>query len=336
MNECKKEIILKKGPTKMKKKYDAVCIGFAVQDILMTNVPKDALSRDTSVASSATITSGGDAVNEAVTLGRLGSKTGLLVKLGTDSVGKSIYSTLEDEPVDLSLMVRDDEAQMILAIAMIQADGERSFIIRQANDNAYLNEDEITDAILKDTRAVTVGSLFCIPGLDGEPIASILQRAQSHGAFTVCDMTYDQFQIGPKAQEAAYPYIDYMMPSLEEATYVTGETDPDRIADYFLSRGVKNVLLKLGSKGCFFKNKEKRFFTDPYQVKAIDTTGCGDCCLGAFTHALLNEWSIEKCVDFACAVGAINATGVGAHHTLKNEAHVFSFMETTPRRRIDR
>lgn len=320
----------------MKKKYDAVCIGFAVQDILMTNVPKDALSRDTSVASSATITSGGDAVNEAVTLGRLGSKTGLLVKLGTDSVGKSIYSTLEDEPVDLSLMVRDDEAQMILAIAMIQADGERSFIIRQANDNAYLNEDEITDAILKDTRAVTVGSLFCIPGLDGEPIASILQRAQSHGAFTVCDMTYDQFQIGPKAQEAAYPYIDYMMPSLEEATYVTGETDPDRIADYFLSRGVKNVLLKLGSKGCFFKNKEKRFFTDPYQVKAIDTTGCGDCCLGAFTHALLNEWSIEKCVDFACAVGAINATGVGAHHTLKNEAHVFSFMETTPRRRIDR
>lgn len=320
----------------MKKKYDAVCIGFAVQDILMTNVPKDALSRDTSVASSATITSGGDAVNEAVTLGRLGSKTGLLVKLGTDSVGKSIYSTLEDEPVDLSLMVRDDEAQMILAIAMIQADGERSFIIRQANDNAYLNEDEITDAILKDTRAVTVGSLFCIPGLDGEPIASILQRAQSHGAFTVCDMTYDQFQIGPKAQEAAYPYIDYMMPSLEEATYVTGETDPNRIADYFLSRGVKNVLLKLGSKGCFFKNKEKRFFTDPYQVKAIDTTGCGDCCLGAFTHALLNEWSIEKCVDFACAVGAINATGVGAHHTLKNEAHVFSFMETTPRRRIDR
>lgn len=320
----------------MTKKYDAVCIGFAVQDILMTDVPKDALSRDTSVASSATVTSGGDAVNEAVTLGRLGSKTGLLVKLGTDSIGKSIYSTLVDEPVDLSLMVRDDDAQMILAIAVIQEDGERSFIIRQANDKAYLTSDEVSDSVLKDTRAVTVGSLFCIPGLDGAPIADILKRAQSYGAITICDMTYDQHQIGPKAQEGAYPYLDYMMPSLEEATYVTGETDPDRIADYFLAHGVKNVLIKLGSKGCFFKNKEKRFFTDPYKVKAIDTTGCGDCCLGGFTHALLNGWPIETCVDFACAVGAINATGVGAHHTLQNEAHVLSFMETTPRRKIER
>lgn len=320
----------------MSKKYDAVCIGFVVQDILMTDVPKDALSRDTSVASSATVTSGGDAANEAVTLGRLGSHTGLLVKLGTDSIGKSIYSTLEDEPIDLSLLIRDDEAQMILAIVMIQPDGERSFVIRKANEKSYLTAAEVSDEVLKNTRAVTVGSLYCIPGLDGEPIADVLKRAQSYGAITICDMTYDQLNIGPKAQEASYPHLDYIMPSMEEATYVTGETEPDRIADYFLARGVKNVVLKLGSKGCFFKNAEKSFYSDPYDVKAVDTTGCGDCCLGGFTHALLKGWPIEKCVDFACAVGAINATGVGAHHTVQSEEHVLSFMETTPHRVINR
>lgn len=318
------------------KKYDAVCLGFVVQDILMTDVPKDALTRDTAVASSATVTSGGDAANQSVTLGRLGSKTALLVKLGTDSIGRSIYSTFEDEPVDLSLMVRDDEAQMILAIVMIQPNGDRTFVIRQGNDKCYLTADEVSDEVLKNTRALTIGSLYCLPGLDGAPMAGILERAHKYGVTTVCDMTYDQHHLGPKAQECCYPHLDYFMPSMEEATYVTGETDPDKIADYFLERGVKNVVLKLGGEGCFFKNAEKRFFADPYDIKAIDTTGCGDCCLGGFTHALLQGWDIETCVDFACAAGAINATGVGAHHTIQNEGHVLSFMKETPRRVIDR
>lgn len=320
----------------MNKKYDAVCLGFVVQDILLTDVPKDALTRDTAVASSATVTSGGDAANQSVTLGRLGSKTALLVKLGTDSIGKSIYSTFDGEPVDLSLMIRDDEAQMILAVVMIQPNGDRTFVIRQGNDKCYLTADEISEDVLKNTRALTVGSFYCLPGLDGAPMAGILEKARSYGAITICDMTYDQYHLGPKAQECSYPHIDYIMPSMEEASYVTGETQPDKIADYFLSKGVKNVVLKLGADGCFFKNAEKRFFSDPYDIAAVDTTGCGDCCLGGFTHALLKGWPIEKCVDFACAAGAINATGVGAHHTIQNEEHVLDFMKNTPHRVINR
>lgn len=320
----------------MNKEFDVICIGCIVQDILITDIPHDALSRDTSIASSAMITSGGDAANESVTLGRLGSKTALLVKIGTDSLGNSIYSTLDDEPVDRSLIVRDNEAEMMLAIVVIMPDGDRSFLVKRGNEKSYLIPEEISDEALKSARAVTVGSLFCLPGLDGEGIASVLKRAQSFGVITICDMTHDINNIGPEAQLCVYPHVDYLMPSLEEATYVTGETDPDKIADYFLAKGAKNVVLKLGADGCFFKNAEKRFFADPYDITAVDTTGCGDCCLGGFTHALLKGWPIEKCVDFACATGAINATGVGAHHTIQNEAHVLSFMETTPHRVIER
>ena len=56
----------------MDKKYDVICIGQAVQDILTTNVPKDAFMRETNTvkADSLTITTGGDAVNEAIVLSR--------------------------------------------------------------------------------------------------------------------------------------------------------------------------------------------------------------------------------------------------------------------------
>ena len=63
----------------MCKKYDVICIGFIVQDIVMSNIPYDALTRDTSVADEGLITSGGDAANQAVTLSYLGSHTALLV-----------------------------------------------------------------------------------------------------------------------------------------------------------------------------------------------------------------------------------------------------------------
>ena len=69
----------------MCKKYDVICIGFIVQDIVMSNIPYDALTRDTSVADEGLITSGGDAANQAVTLSYLGSHTALLVKIGRDT-----------------------------------------------------------------------------------------------------------------------------------------------------------------------------------------------------------------------------------------------------------
>lgn len=320
----------------MSKKYDAVCIGFIVQDIIVTDIPKDALSKDTSVAKEAMITSGGDAGNEAVTLAHLGNRTAPLVKIGRDAIGNSIYAGLEHEPVDLSLIIRDDKAEMMMAIVVIQPDGERSFLVKRGNRHYQLLPEEIPEEALQEARAVTVGSLFCLPGLDGAPIAGILKRARSYGAITLCDMSHDLDRIGPEAQLPVYPHVDYMVPSLEEALYVTGETDPDKVADYFLSHGAGNVVLKLGAEGCFFKNHEKRFFTDPYVVTAIDTTGCGDNFLGGFTHALLKGWPVEKCTEFACAVGAINATGLGAHHTVKSEQQVLSFMEKTPRRHIER
>jgi len=320
----------------MEKKFDVICIGFIVQDIVLNNIPDDALNRDTSVADEGFITSGGDAANQAVTLSYLGSKTALLVRIGRDTVGNTIYSGLENDPLDLSLIIRDERATMMLSVVLIKPDGERAFIVKPGNEYYYLKPSDVPDEILMQTKAITIGSLFCLPGLDGPGMAGILERAHKYDVITVCDITYDLNHIGPDALRCVYPHVDYMMPSMEEAFYVTGETDPDRIADKFLEWGVKNVVLKLGSKGCFFKSRTERFFADPYVIKAVDTTGCGDSFTAAFTHALLRGWSMQRCADFACATGALNATGLGAHLTIKSEEQVLSFMETASRPALER
>ena len=126
------------------------------------------------------------------------------------------------------------------------------------------------------------------------------------------------------------------MPSYDEAVYVTGEKDPDAIADVFLNAGVKNVVLKMGAEGCFFKSGEKRFFTDPFKIKPLDTTGCGDNFVAGFVHCLLKGMEPEACAEFACGAGALNSQGLGAHLYIRSEQHVEEFIRQAEKAALNR
>lgn len=312
----------------MNRKYDVICLGMICQDIVMIDIPEDALQRDSVVAKEVIITSGGDANNQAVTLSRLGSKTAPLLKMGRDSISNSVYDELEKEPLDLSLIIRDEKAKITMTVCVIKPNGERSFLVGKGSENCFLTMEDIDLNLLKETKAITVGSLFTLKDLDRGGISKIFQKAREFGTITICDMAIDMMGIGPDAVMDVYPYTDYMMPSLEEAHYVTGEIDPDKIADALLSYGVKTVILKMGSEGCFVKNKDIRFYCDPYDIKPLDTTGCGDNFLAGFTHYLIQGRSLKEAIQFASATGALNATGIGAHLTVYGEAQVLDFMST--------
>ena len=99
---------------------------------------------------------------------------------------------------------------------------------------------------------------------------------------------------------------------------------------------MKNVVLKLGGEGCFFKNAEKRFYTDPFKIKPMDTTGCGDNFVAAFVHCLLKGMEPEDCAEFACAAGALNSQGLGAHLYIESEQQILDFMKTAEKVKIER
>lgn len=312
----------------MNRKYDVICLGIICQDIVMTDIPEDALRHDSIIAKKVIVTSGGDATNQAVTLSRLGSKTALLLKMGLDSISNSVYDELSKEPLDLSLIIREEKAKITLSVCVIKPNGERTFLVGKGSENCFLTMEDINLNLLKETKAITIGSLFTLKDLDCGGISKIFQKAREYGTITICDMAIDMMKIGPGAVMDVYPYTDYMMPSLEEAHYVTGETDPDKIADTLLSNGVKTVILKMGAEGCFVKNKEVRFFCDPYDINPVDTTGCGDNFLAGFTHYIIQGKSLKDAIQFACATGALNAMGLGAHLTVHSEEQVLEFMRT--------
>lgn len=315
------------------KDIDVICIGFAAQDIVLLGIPEDALQRDSVTARKTVIASGGDANNQAVVLGRLGSRTALMVKLGMDAMSDSIYRELEGEPVDLSLIQRSAEVQNLLAVCVCRDNGQRSFLLERGR-NYHWSQEEISDDVLDRARAISLGSLFHLGKLDTGGAEILFKRAKERGLITFADMTADIEQIGPEAVRGVYPYTDFLMPSLAEAIYITGENEPERIADYFLTSGVQNIVIKLGEKGCYFKNQKEEFYMDAFPVSAVDTTGCGDNFAAGLIHQILKGESMKAAAQFACAVGAVNALQAGAHHAVTDETQIKGFIQEAEGRKF--
>lgn len=318
--------------SEQKKKYDAICIGQIVQDILVTDIPEDALTcgQPSIDADQILMAGGGDAINEAATLARLGNNVALLGRLDQGDVGNMICGDLDRCGIKKDLLIRPEDCQSVSVIVVVKPNGEHSFFLGKGKNDA-LQRADIDLSVFHQARAVLAGSLYILGELDTNGIVEIFREAKAGGAITVADMTYDSKKLGPHAFDDLYPYVDYCMPSYEEANYITGETEPDAIADAFLKMGAKHVLIKLGSKGCFFKDAQKRFYTDPFKITPVDTTGCGDNFVAAFTHCLLKGMPVEECAEFASAAGALNSQGLGAHMTVMSEEQVLEFMKKTPK-----
>ncbi len=315
--------------------YDILCVGACVQDILIEGMNKESFAEPVTVLKKVTFTSGGDATNEAIILSRLGNSTALAAKIDKGAAGNSIYAELQKEDVDTSYMVQDKNSQSTSTFVVIGKDGKHNFFLAKGK-NEGIALDDINVSILQKTRAVCIGSLYTSYRLDRGGAANLMSLAQKSGVITFADMDHDVEGLGPNAMDTVYPYVDYLMPSIEEARYVTGESTPEKSAEVLRSKGAKTVVLKLGSEGCFVQNEREAFYVDPYIVTPKDTTGCGDNFVAGFIHSILEEKTLLESAKFACAAGALNSLEIGGHTVIRSRQQVVEFMKHTVQNHIIR
>jgi ribokinase len=127
--------------------------------------------------------------------------------------------------------------------------------------------------------------------------------------------------------------VSWITPNETEAKQLLGtgiEDDyqaADAAADLLLSHGVKNVLLKLGARGCVIAQtglgKER---VPAFSVKAVDTTAAGDAFNAGFAASLMRGASVRDSAVFASAVSAISVTRAGAQPSMPSGAEVESFL----------
>lgn len=299
------------------KETDILCIGMALVDSIIKGFNPEPVSASGFTAVSGTLNVGGEAVNEAVAAAKLGMRTGILCTLGTDPAGDMIVDYLKKNGADTSGVIRDAEHATPVTTMFVNDDGTRKSITNQAHRYNF-HPEKYLDEIVK-ARAIILGSLFRAPFDDPAIIHEVVTGAKKAGVLVIADTKLPNFvKLKLDDIKNTLPELDFITPNEDEAKYFTGKTEPEDMADVFLGYGVKNVIIKLGSKGCLFKNSERTIKIPPLKINAVDATGAGDNFVAGLATELLKGKTIEEALKFANACGAICTTAVGAGTALKD------------------
>ena len=307
-------------------KFDIVSIGVAIVDSMIKGFVPEPVSSAGYVAESGSLNAGGDALNESIAATKLGMKTALLCSLGNDPAGGMIIDELEKNGVITELIVRSDEHPTPVTTIFVSEDGNRKSITNNAHKYNF-HPEQYRDAFV-DTRAVILGSLFRAPFNDPDVIREVVSAAKEKGVLVIADTKLPNFRkLTLDDLSDVLPMIDFITPNEDEARYYSGKNEPEEMADVFLEKGSRNVIIKLGSKGCYFRNREMSVYIPGFRVDVVDATGAGDNFIAGFTSELIRGSSVADALKFGCACGAVCCTALGAGSALENRDHVLRFIE---------
>ena len=307
---------------KMEQTLDVVCVGAAIVDIPLRPVSKDIFDSESYPLEQISMTIGGDAINEATIITRLGHRVGLVGMVGKDVVGDYIIDHCRREGIDHAGVRQREGIDTSINVGLVSADGERTFVTNRNGSLWMMTGDDIDLSLVGRARLLSFASLFNSPRIRDDDLVRIFKAAKGAGMTIAADM------IKPRLGETfdditgALSRVDYFFPNCDEARMMTGEQDVSRVADRILGYGVKNVVIKVGKRGAYIKGQDGPGMTVPAMrgITAVDTIGAGDNFASGFIVGVLEGKSLRECGEWGNVAASLAITSAGATRGVRSRA----------------
>ncbi len=305
---------------------DVLCLGLVIADVLVRLKQNSTVFReDLTMVDEVSLSSGGNALNTALALSKLGMNAGILGKMGCDFFGDSLLNIIKECGCDTRGIIKDPNVDTSVTVALVKPDGQRNFL-HYSGASSSLNEKDIDSCLISECKILHIGGAFLLPGFDGEPMANVLREAKKRKVITSLDVSWDPHNNWMKTLKPCLPYVDIFLPNLEEGKRLTGKAKLEEIVEVLLSYGIGIVGLKLEEKGCYLKTDTEEFVLPVYKVKAVDLTGAGDCFIAGFLTGVSKGFSVERSGMLANAAGAMCVSSLGATTGVKDLKETLKFM----------
>jgi ribokinase len=261
---------------------------------------------------------GGKGANQAVAARRLGGTVSFVGKIGDDIFGKQAMQLLEDEGIHVDFIATDPENPSGVALITVDAKGENSIVVAPGSNGTLSPADfdlalsvlDESDLVLLqlETPLATVGHVAEMASKRGKKV--VLNPAPA-----------DQLP------DSLFKNIYLITPNETEAELLTGvrATNPEtakKAANILKEKGVKVVIITMGSAGAFVLSDEFTGMVGAPKVEAVDTTAAGDTFNGALVVALSEEMPMQKAVEFACHAASISVTRIGAQSSIPSRKEI--------------
>ncbi|WP_291845690.1 ribokinase [Bradyrhizobium sp.] len=261
---------------------------------------------------------GGKGANQAVAAAKLGAPTTLIGRLGADAFGQQLRTFLAAQGIDLSSVKETVGTHTGTAIITVAAADNTIVVVPGAN--ALLTAADVATPVLAEGDIAVSQFEIALPAIE-----AFFKRARAAGATTILNpapaqafgpdllglvdiLVLNETELGFLAN-TAFEADDPAARFIEAARHL--QTDPERII--CITLGKRGVLALIGSEISTIAGRK---------VKAIDTTGAGDCFVGALAAQLAGGRPIRDALDYANAAASICVQRMGAAPSMPTAAEV--------------
>lgn len=276
--------------------------------------------------------------NVAVGLTRLGHIAGYQTKLGNDPFGRQILKVMQANGIDTSMTELDPLHQTGFMLKSKTAEGDPDiYYYRKGSAASTISPEDAERVRMNDWDALhTSGILPATSNSAHAATIRLMERAKDAGIPIFFDPNLrpqlwpDEDAMIESINEMA-SMADVVLPGENEGLILCGSKNPSDIAHFYLERGVKTVIVKVGADGA-------DAFTGSYHVHVpsyehgpiIDTVGAGDGFAAGVESALMEGLSLEEAVRRGNAVGTIQIMNPSDNEGLPTREELKHFMETVP------
>ncbi len=267
---------------------------------------------------------GGKGANQAVACARLGAPTAMVGLVGSDVFAETLRGSLHDYGVDVSGVETCADQPSGVALIAVDDRAENNIIIVTGANGAVGAADL---ARLESVLAAGAKVLLLQFEIPMDSIVAAAKLARRHGVLVMLDPAPAR-----PMPAALYRLVDTITPNETEAAALVGFAVNDqagaaRAADVLRGRGVRRVVVKMGSKGAYWTDdRDVGQLCPAFRVEAVDTVAAGDAFNGALAVALSEGQPFGEAIRLAAAAGALATTKHGAQPSMPDRAAVRSLL----------
>jgi ribokinase len=251
---------------------------------------------------------GGKGSNQAVAAHRAGADVTLVTKVGRDVFGQVAKDFYKSEGMDTRLILEDDTVETGTALIMVDDMHGQNMILVVSGACGHITEEDIALA----SGAIEGCDILLLQlEINLDALAKVVALARARGKRIILNTAPAQ-----AIPDELLAMVDIVTPNETEAGLLTGiavdNMDGARAAaKVFLGKGVKNVVITMGSRGAYVTDGAGEEIIPPLSVNVVDTTGAGDAFSGGFAMALAEGYSLFDAARYGNVTGALAVTKKG-------------------------
>jgi sugar/nucleoside kinase (ribokinase family) len=240
-------------------------------------------------------------------LARLGNRVTFLGKVGDDFLGRFCLEEMTRAGIDVSRIHVDAGVRTGVTVAL-STERDRA-LVTFAGATTSFSESDVADEALEGADHLHVASFYLQSGLR-PGLAGLFRRAHRSGLTTSLDPGHDPEEAWIRDLAPTLSETDLFFPNEQE---LRGASGRDELAPALAAFGPVRVVAKLGAKGAVSLDVDHRSLLamPAPSVASLDTTGAGDSFDAGFLHAWLRKESLETCLRYGAAAGALSTRALG-------------------------